>query len=155
MNSDSRPSWDEYFIEITKLTSKRSNCYRKKVGCVIVKNHRIISSGYNGTPSNLLNCCDGGCERCLHRDLYKSGEKLDLCLCLHAEENALLFANFSDLIDSTLYCTHFPCISCSKKIIQCQIKNIVYLHNYNEEMEKITTELFDKVGINVVKYSET
>ena len=142
-----RPSWDEYFVSIAVLASNRSNCLRKKVGCIIVKDNRILSTGYNGTPKRIKNCLDGGCERCKNIDKYKSGEGLEMCVCLHAEENSLLFASFQEIKGATLYCTHFPCLSCAKKIIQCEIKNIVYLNDYCAEIEDITKMLFDEAGI--------
>lgn len=113
-----RPSWDEYFIKIAKLTSERSNCIKRKVGSIIVKNNRILSLGYNGTPSGVKNCYDGGCKRCFEQFNSKKeykGKDLDLCLCLHAEENAMLFISQNDLHDSTIYVTLFPCVSCVKK----------------------------------------
>lgn len=150
-----RPSWDEYFVSIAVLASNRSNCLRKKVGCIIVKDNRILSTGYNGTPKGIKNCLDGGCERCKNRDKYKSGEGLELCVCLHAEENSLLFASFQEIKGATLYCTHFPCLSCAKKIIQCEIKDIVYLNNYCVEIEDITKMLFDEAGITYIQYEAT
>ena len=148
-----RPSWDEYFLEITKLTATRSNCLRKQVGCIIVKNNRIIGTGYNGTPQNTINCVDGGCERCANTDKYKSGEKLDLCLCLHAEENALLFSSKDDIKDSTLYCTHFPCIGCTKKIVQCQVSKVIYINDYCSEVETFSMNMFKSSNVEVAKIS--
>ena len=142
---DTRPSWDEYFMEITKLTSQRSNCIKRKVGCIIVKDTRILSLGYNGTPKGLLNCFEGGCDRCNKGD--SCGTNLDICVCLHAEENALLFANKSDLVDSTIYVTLFPCVGCTKKIIQCGIKRLVFLQSYNENMEEISKKILYSSGI--------
>ena len=112
-----RPSWDEYFYAIADLTKERSNCIKRKVGCIIVKDNRIISLGYNGTPSGIINCYDGGCKRC--NSAVQSGELLDTCICLHAEENALLFISKNELYDSTLYVTLMPCIGRCKKILQC------------------------------------
>jgi dCMP deaminase len=137
-----RPSWDEYFMEIAKLTEMRSNCIKRKVGCIIVKNNRILSLGYNGTPINTENCFSGGCKRCMDQHVKReievsSGKNLDLCLCLHAEENALLFVDKNDLLDSTMYVSLIPCISCVKKIIQCKIKNIIYLEDYNFELDQL------------------
>ncbi len=142
---DTRPSWDEYFMEITKLTSQRSNCIKRKVGCIVVKDTRILSLGYNGTPKGLLNCFEGGCDRCNKGD--SCGTNLDICVCLHAEENALLFANKSDLVDSTIYVTLFPCVGCTKKIIQCGIKRLVFLQSYNEKMEEISKKILYSSGI--------
>lgn len=142
-----RPSWDEYFLEIAKLTSKRSNCIRRKVGCVIVKDTRILSLGYNGTPKGTKNCFEGGCERCinLHKSPEKqsSGSQLDMCMCLHAEENALLFVSQSDLAKSTMYVTLIPCISCTKKILQCGIERVVYIESYNQDIDQLSLKMMN------------
>lgn len=132
---NNRPTWEEYFYSIAELTKERSNCIKRKVGCIIVKDYRIISLGYNGTPKGMKNCFDGGCIRCNNTDI-KSGELLDECLCLHAEENALLFVSKEDLKNSDLYVTLIPCIGCIKKIIQCGIKRIFFGEYYNILDEK-------------------
>jgi dCMP deaminase len=147
-----RPNWDSYFTNIALLTSSRSNCLRKNVGCIIVKDNRILSTGYNGTPKGMKNCLDGGCERCTNIDKYKSGEGLDKCMCIHAEENALLFASFQEIKGATLYCTHFPCLSCAKKIIQCEIKDIVYLNDYCFQIEDLTKKILDDANITFRKF---
>lgn len=144
-----RPSWDTYFLEITKLTSKRSNCIKKNVGSIIVKDTRILSLGYNGTPSGMKNCFEGGCKRCNGQS--KSGENLDLCICLHAEENAMLYIGISKLNGSTLYSTLMPCMGCTKKIIQCGIKRVVYIDDYNKELDNICLELLNDNNIIVKK----
>ncbi len=154
-NDFDRPCWDDYFINIAKLTSERSNCIKRRVGCVIVKDKRILSLGYNGTAINTLNCYQGGCKRCMEQ--YKqldtiTGKHLDLCMCLHAEENAMLFVSKIDLKDSTIYVTLIPCISCTKKILQCQIKRVVYIDNYSEELDKITIDIFKLNNIEIVKW---
>jgi dCMP deaminase len=109
-----RPTWDEYFINIALLTSKRSNCIKRKVGCVIVNDNRVVSLGYNGTPTGIKNCFEGGCERCNDKS-NTCGLNLDLCICLHAEENALLFADYNKLVNSTLYVNVIPCIELLKQ----------------------------------------
>ncbi len=144
-----RPSWEEYFFSIANLTKDRSNCVKRKVGCIIVKDNRILSLGYNGTPSGILNCYDGGCKRC--NTELQSGEMLDTCLCLHAEDNALLFLSKSKLKDSSMYVTLIPCIGCAKKIVQCNIKNIFFGEYYNEDLDKMTIELLKKNNINIIK----
>ncbi len=126
-----RLSRNEYYMKLAEITAQRTNCIKRGVGCVIVKDDRIISIGYNGTPKNTLNCYEGGCERCNDASI-PSGEKLDLCKCLHAEENALLFCDFFKTDNSVMYITHFPCLTCSKKIIQAGIKQIYYLNPYND-----------------------
>jgi dCMP deaminase len=149
-----RPTWDEYFIRIAELTSERSNCIKRKVGCIIVKENRILSLGYNGTPSKMKNCYEGGCKRCFeqfHTNENISGKNLDLCMCLHAEENAMLFLSKSDLVDSVLYVTLIPCISCVKKIIQCGIKKVIYLQDYNIDLTELSLNMLNETGILVEK----
>lgn len=149
-----RPSWDEYFIKIAELTSQRSNCIKRKVGCVIVKENRILSLGYNGTPSKIKNCFEGGCERCFEQFNNNDivfGKNLDMCMCLHAEENAMLFLTKSDLMESILYVTLMPCISCTKKIIQCGIKRVVYLYDYNLNLTNLSSKKLNEVNIKVDK----
>ena len=95
-----RPSWHEYFLKIAQLTSERSNCCKRKVGAVVVKKNRILGLGYNGTPVGTLNCFEGGCTRCTNTKT--AGHNLDFCMCLHAEDNALLFISQEELCDSIL-----------------------------------------------------
>ncbi len=144
-----RPSWEEYFMDIARLTAKRSNCIKRSVGCIIVKNKRILSLGYNGTPLGTTNCYEGGCPRCNANE--ESGSRLDLCLCLHAEENALMFIPQGDLQDSTMYVTVLPCIGCVKKIIQCKIGCVVYGSEYNLEMDTMSLWLLNKHNVRVQK----
>ena len=144
-----RLTWDEYFLKITETTSERSNCYRKKVGAIIVKDNRILSLGYNGTPKGITNCYEGGCKRC--NNVKESGEALDLCICLHAEENAILFIGSKNTKDAVLYSTTIPCIGCTKKIIQAGIKRVVYINEYREELDKISSELMFNTGIILEK----
>ena len=98
-----RPTWDTYFMSLAELASLRSNCMKRRVGAILVRNNRIVSTGYNGTPRGLRNCNEGGCERCNGK--ARSGEALDECLCLHAEENALLEAGRERVgEEAVLYC---------------------------------------------------
>jgi dCMP deaminase len=143
-----RLSRNEYYMKLAEITAQRTNCIKRGVGCVIVKDDRIISIGYNGTPKNTLNCYEGGCERCNDK-LIPSGEKLDLCKCLHAEENALLFCDFFKTENSVMYITHFPCLTCSKKIIQAGVKQIYYLNHYNDNRSMIYLQ---NSGIDCVKF---
>ena len=114
---DPRPSWEDYFLRIARDVATRSNCCRRKVGSVIVKDNHIIATGYNGTPSYTTNCFDGGCPRC-SRD-HKTGDKLDECLCVHAEQNAICqAAKYGNSIDGGhIYITCSPCLTCLKLII--------------------------------------
>tara|TARA_B110000879_G_C10823756_1_gene375117 strand:- start:136 stop:606 length:471 start_codon:yes stop_codon:yes gene_type:complete len=126
------------------MASLRSNCKKRKVGCIIVKDNRVLSTGMNGTPTGFVNCLDGGCDRC-NDNTIQSGEKLDQCICIHAEDNALLEVERYKIFDSSIYCTSFPCLSCTKKILQCKIKNIYYLQTYNDDI--IVNDLISKNNI--------
>ncbi|KAI9683638.1 MAG: Deoxycytidine monophosphate (dCMP) deaminase [Trizodia sp. TS-e1964] len=98
-----RPDWDQYFMQLASLAAKRSNCMKRRVGCVLVREHRVISTGYNGTPRGFTNCNEGGCPRC--NAGLESGADLATCLCIHAEENALLEAGRERIGEGTvLYC---------------------------------------------------
>jgi len=125
-----RPDWDHYFLEIAKVVALRSNCIKRKVAAVIVKDKRIISTGYNGTPRGVKNCSEGGCPRC--NQLTSSGTKLDECLCSHGEENAITQAAYHGVCikDSTIYTTFSPCLLCTKMIINSGIREVVFNENY-------------------------
>jgi len=145
-NSDKRPSWDQYFMSIAKLASTRSTCLRRKVGAVIVKDKHILSTGYNGAPRNLAHCLDIGCLR--EKLNIKSGERHELCRAIHAEQNAVIQAAVSgvSIEGATIYCTTFPCILCSKIIINAGIKRIVVMEGYPDELsEKMLNEAGMKV----------
>ncbi len=126
-----RPSWDRYFIDIAKVVAKRSNCRRRHVAAVIVKDRRIISTGYNGTPKGIKNCDEGGCPRCSSD--APSGEKLEECLCCHGEENAIVQAAYhgTSVNGATLYTTYSPCLLCAKMIINSGIAEVVYENRYS------------------------
>ncbi|RJE19478.1 Deoxycytidylate deaminase [Aspergillus sclerotialis] len=98
-----RPGWDQYFMQLASLAAQRSNCMKRRVGCVLVRERRVISTGYNGTPRHLTNCNEGGCPRCNRGE--GGGAGLSTCLCIHAEENALLEAGRERIREgSVLYC---------------------------------------------------
>ena len=125
-----RPDWDTYFMSIAKVVASRSNCIKRKVAAVIVKDRRIISTGYNGTPRGAKNCSEGGCPRC--SGMAASGSALDECLCCHGEENAITQAAYhgTSLKGSTLYTTFAPCLLCTKMIINSGIVEVVYNQEY-------------------------
>ncbi|KAI3403232.1 DCD1 [Candida oxycetoniae] len=136
-----RPTWDSYFMRLADLAALRSNCMKRRVGCVIVRQNRVIATGYNGTPRHLLNCNEGGCSRC--NNGHGSGASLSTCLCLHAEENALLEAGRDRIRDeSVLYCNTCPCLTCSIKIVQSGIREVVYAQSYSmdEQSHKVMSE---------------
>lgn len=125
-----RPGWDDYFMDIAHVVAHRGNCRRRKVAAVIVSDRRIISTGYNGTPRGIANCCEGGCPRCASD--ASSGENLGECICAHAEENAIVQAAYHGIAvsGSTLYSTLSPCLMCTKMIINAGIKEVVYETEY-------------------------
>lgn len=137
-----RPTWDSYFMRLADLAALRSNCMKRRVGCVIVKDNRVVATGYNGTPRHLTNCNEGGCPRC--NQGQGSGAGLLTCLCLHAEENALLEAGRDRIAgdNSILYCNTCPCLTCSIKIVQLGIKHVVYAQSYSmdEESHRVMSE---------------
>ncbi|OTA96375.1 hypothetical protein M434DRAFT_19635 [Hypoxylon sp. CO27-5] len=145
-----RPSWDSYFMSLASLAAHRCNCMKRAVGCVLVDSkHHVISTGYNGTPRHLLNCGEGGCPRCNAGE--SSGVSLSTCLCLHAEENALLEAGRERIRDgSILYCNTCPCLTCSIKIVQAGISEVVYSQGYS--MDTHTAQVFRNAGIKLRQY---
>ena len=128
---EERPSWDEYFMKIAQVVALRSNCSRRHVAAVIVKDKRIISTGYNGTPRGIKNCHEGGCPRCSSN--APSGTGLEECICSHGEENAIVQAAYHGIPvkDSTLYTTFSPCLLCAKMIINAGIREVVYAERYS------------------------
>ncbi len=141
-----RPSWDEYFLELSRLVAKRATCLRRKVGAVLVKDKRILATGYNGAPRGLAHCLDIGCIRQkLH---IPSGERHELCRALHAEQNALIQSSLYGISvkDATLYATNQPCIICAKMLINAGIKEIIIADGYPDKM---AMELLKESGIRV------
>jgi dCMP deaminase len=122
------PERDDYYLALAFAASRRANCRGRKVGAVLVKGDRVIATGYNGTPEGLPNCLDGGCMRCSDRDEFASGTGYDLCICVHAEANALLTAGrYGASTDgSIVYTTDQPCFSCSKELIQAGVTKVYY-----------------------------
>ncbi|CAG8460572.1 2615_t:CDS:2 [Funneliformis caledonium] len=145
-----RPTWDTYFMHLSDLAASRSNCMKRKVGCILVKNHRVIATGYNGTAKGLKNCNEGGCERC--NDGVPCGKGLDSCLCLHAEENALLEAGKERVgVGCILYCNTCPCLGCSVKLIQVGIVEVVYNRSYG--MDEKTAKILKEAGVKLRQHS--
>ena len=156
---EKRPSWDEYFMQITGLVATRSTCLRRKVGALLVKEKRILSTGYNGAPRNLPHCRQVGCLR--DKLNIPSGERQEICRGLHAEQNAIIQAALYGISikESTLYCTHQPCITCSKMIINAGIKRIVFQGKYpdllaRQMLEEAKTELIKMGEKNAGRGSE-
>lgn len=147
-----RPSWDEYFMSIANEVAKRSNCLTRKVAALVIRDKRIISTGYNGTPRGTKNCCDGGCRRCVERTLATAGTRLEECTCSHGEENAIVQAAYHgiSLKDSTLYSTYSPCLTCAKMIINAGIVEVIYSANY--PLSETAHALMIEAGVKVRKY---
>lgn len=147
-NNMKRPSWDEYFMEVAEVVRKRSTCMRRQVGAVIVKDNRILSTGYNGAPKGLRHCEEVGCTRANYN--VPSGERHELCRGLHAEQNAIIQAAvFGTAIEgATIYTTLSPCVLCTKMIINSGIKRIVLREQYNDPL---AIEMLEESGITVVK----
>ena len=131
---DQRPSWDEYFMEMAELARKRSTCLRRHVGAVIVKDNRVIATGYNGVPRGIRHCEETGCLR--QQLNVPSGKMHELCRGLHAEQNAIIQAACmgSSIEGGTLYCTTQPCVICTKMIINAGIKRVVIKETYPDEL---------------------
>jgi len=142
-----RPSWEEYFMDISILVAKRSTCLRRAVGAVIVKDKRILSTGYNGAPSGIRHCGEVGCLR--ETLNVASGERHELCRGIHAEQNAIIQAAYHgvSIKDASLFCTNLPCSICTKMIINAGINKIYYQSGYADELSK---ELLKETPIKVI-----
>lgn len=148
MNAPKRPPWNEYFMDITILVSKRSTCLRRAVGAVIVKDKRILATGYNGAPSGIRHCGEVGCLRETMK--IESGQRHELCRGIHAEQNAIIQAAYHgvSIKDASLYCTNLPCIICTKMIINAGIKKIYYQEGYADELSQ---DMLAEAGIEVIR----
>ena len=136
-----RPDWEIYFLKIAQLASTRSTCIRRHVGAVLVKEKKILATGYNGAPSGISHCVDVGCLR--DEEQIPSGQRHELCRGLHAEQNAILQAAYHgvSIQGSVLFCTNFPCVICSKMLINAGIRQIFYLEGYPDPLsEKMLRE---------------
>jgi len=144
-----RPSWDAYFMEITNLVSQRSTCSRRRVGAVLVKDKRILATGYNGAPSGLPHCLDVGCLR--EQNNIPSGERHELCRGLHAEQNAIIQAarDGIPIQNATLYCTTRPCVICAKMIINANIAVVYYEEGYADELADL---MLHEAGIEMINW---
>lgn len=147
-----RPSWDEYFMAIGRTVASRSNCVKRKVAAVVVKDRRIISTGYNGTPRGTRNCNEGGCPRC--NELVEEGTRLDECLCSHGEENAISQAAYHgvSLQGATIYTTFSPCLQCTKLIINAGLVEVVFNADY--PLGGLSLELLREATIEVRKLEQ-
>jgi dCMP deaminase len=147
-NAAKRPDWDEYFLDIASLVSRRSSCRRRSVGAVLVRDRRILTTGYNGAPTGLRHCIELGCLREQHR--VPSGERHELCRGLHAEQNAIIQAALHGVSvrGATLYCTNHPCVICAKMIINAGATKVIFRDGYSDELSE---EMLQEAGVEVCK----
>lgn len=145
-----RPSWDQYFMDITSLVATRSSCMRRQVGALLVKDRNILATGYNGVPSGITHCNAVGCLR--ERLKVPSGERHELCRGLHAEQNAIIQAakHGTNIDGATLYCTTMPCIICTKMLINAGISRVIYGEGYADELAR---EMITEAGIEVCHFT--
>ena len=143
-----RPSWPEYFMAITRMVAKRTTCLRRGVGAVLVKDKRILATGYNGAPAGLKHCEEDGCIR--ESESIPSGTRHELCRGLHAEQNVIVQAAYHGIpIDgATIYCTNKPCVICSKMILNAGIKKIYYYEGYNDPL---ADRMLADAGLEIVR----
>jgi len=141
-----RPDWDTYFLDIVELVSRRSTCLRRAVGAGLVRDRRILATGYNGAPSKLKHCLEIGCLR--EKLKVPSGERHELCRGLHAEQNAVIQAALHGVSakGSTLYCTNHPCVICAKMIINAGVARIVIRDGYHD---KLAAQMLREAGVKV------
>ena len=146
----SRPSWDQYFMRMAVLASSRSTCLRRHIGAVVVKDRMVLSTGYNDTPRGLPNCGDGGCARCASD--VPSGQALDTCLCLHAEQNGIIQAAYHGvaIAGAAVYITNQPCLTCAKMIVNVGIRRIVFGGDYPDPL---AAEMLTNAGVTVERVS--
>ncbi|MFA7406041.1 MAG: cytidine/deoxycytidylate deaminase family protein [Pelobacteraceae bacterium] len=147
-----RPSWDQYFMDITHLVATRSSCLRRQVGALLVKDRNILATGYNGVPTGITHCEATGCLR--ERLKVPSGERHELCRGLHAEQNAIIQAakHGTNIDGATLYCTTMPCIICTKMIINAGITRVIYGEGYADELAR---EMITEADIEVIHFIAT
>ncbi len=143
-----RPSWTDYFMNITELVAKRSTCTRRAVGAVLVKDKQILATGYNGAPTGVSHCADTGCLR--EQMNIPSGERHELCRGVHAEQNAIVQAAYYgvSIKGATLFCTNLPCSICAKMLINSGIAVIYYKSGY---ADTISEEMMAEANIEVIK----
>ena len=146
-----RPDWDEYFMEMAELVAKRATCLRRKVGAVLVKDKKVLATGYNGAPKNITHCEVTGCLR--EKLAVPSGERHEICRGVHAEQNLVAQAAIHGVKteDSIVYCTNQPCIICTKILINAGVKKIYYKNSY---ADKFAEKLLNESNVELLKYEE-
>lgn len=147
---ENRPSWDEYFMKITHDVATRATCVKRKVGAIIVKDNRILATGYNGTPRGFVHCTEETCLRIKYN--VPSGQRHELCRGLHAEQNAIIQAAVHGvkIVGGAMYCTYQPCVICVKMMINAGIGRLVYEGGYPDDLAR---EMLSESSLEVVKYT--
>ncbi len=145
-----RPSWPEYFMGIAGMVAARSTCLRRHVGAILVKERRILATGYNGAPSGVRHCDEVGCLR--QDNSVPSGTRHELCRGLHAEQNAIIQAAYHGIpiTGSTLYCTNKPCVICSKMLINAGIRTIYHDQGYDDPL---ADQMLEEAGVEILRLS--
>ncbi len=146
-----RPSWDQYFMEFARLARTRSTCLRRGVGAVLVKEKNVLATGYNGPPRGVPHCDETGCLR--ETMQVPSGQRHELCRGLHAEQNAIIQAAYhgTSIRGADLYSTTFPCVICTKMLINAGIKRIVYAEGYPDDLAR---QMLDQAGVELIELTE-
>jgi dCMP deaminase len=146
-----RPSWDEYFMKIAEDVATRSTCIRRSVGAIIVKEKRILATGYNGAPTDISHCTPETCLRTKYN--VPSGERHELCRGLHAEQNAIIQAAYhgASIKGAVIYVTHQPCSICTKMLINAGIKKVICKSPYNDPLAE---EMIRESGMECVIFPE-
>jgi dCMP deaminase len=150
MLQDKRPDWDSYFMKITRVVAERATCVKRQVGAIVVKDNRILTSGYNGSPKGTKHCAETGCLR--QQMNVPSGQRHELCRGLHAEQNAIVQAAWHGvkIEGSSMYCTHQPCIICVKMMINAGIVHLIYSGEYPDELAQ---KMISESGIRVTHFN--
>ncbi|MGE5422943.1 MAG: deoxycytidylate deaminase [Ignavibacteriales bacterium] len=143
-----RPSWDEYFSELAQMVGRRSTCVRRQVGAVLVKEDRIIATGYNGAPQGVQHCLDIGCLR--EEMNIPSGQRYELCRGVHAEQNAIINAARYGVstLESVVYSTTQPCMLCARMLINAGVKKVVHQGDFSDDL---SLQFFREAGVEVVE----
>jgi len=149
--ADNRPGWDQYFMDIALQVATRSTCLRRQVGAVLVKDKRILATGYNGAPRNMKHCSQTGCLR--EKLNIPSGERHEICRALHAEMNAILqaAAHGVQLRESIMYSTTQPCVLCAKMIINVGVTTVFMTEGYPD---KLARQMLDEAGVRLIQLGE-
>ena len=149
---DGRPSWENYFMDIAVLVAKRSTCLRRAVGAIIVKDKRILSTGYNGAPTGVRHCAEVGCLR--EKLGIQSGKMHELCRGIHAEQNAIIQAAYHgvSLKGASVFCTNLPCSICAKMIINAGIQKIYYRQGYADQLSQ---DMLQEANVELVNLGDT